>query len=32
MMKIDKKIFESVALSATSSTAHVFDMLQRIWR
>ena len=28
MMKIDKKIFESVALSATSSTAHVFDMLQ----
>ena len=28
MMKIDKKIFESVALSATSATAHVFDMLQ----
>lgn len=28
MMTIDKKTFESVVLSATSSTAHVFDMLQ----
>lgn len=28
MMTIDKKTFESVALSATSSTAHVFDMIQ----
>ena len=28
MLKIDKKTFESVVLSATSSTAHVFEMLQ----
>ena len=28
MLTIDKKRFESVVLSATSSTAHVFEMLQ----
>lgn len=28
MLMIDKKTFEQVVLSATSSTAHVFDMLQ----
>lgn len=28
MMTIDKNTFESVVLSATSSTAHVFEMLQ----
>ena len=28
MMTIDKKTFESAVLSATSSTAHVFEMLQ----